>query len=162
MYLLFMVSLRAVAARRSIVGQMSVHVAVVATVVLAVTYFTQAAVVPSSLAAGETEGIALLTMYNPHGLFIAMEEIGYLLMSLSFLLAAMMLSGDERLLRGVRWVFSAGFVVPILALVAYTIVYGLDRQDRFEVVALSVDWLVLIVNGVLLAALLRGRLRTNG
>lgn len=32
---------------------------------------------------GETEGITLLTQYNAHGIFIALEELGYLLMSLS-------------------------------------------------------------------------------
>lgn len=160
-YLLFMVSLRAVAARSNILGQMSVYLAVAATVVLASTYFTQASVVPASLAAGETEGIALLTMYNPHGLFIALEEIGYLLMSLSFLFAALMLNGAGRMVRTIRWIFAAGFAVPVLVLIAYAVSYGLDRQDRFEVVALSTDWLVLIVNGVLLAVLLRHRLRAG-
>jgi hypothetical protein len=32
---------------------------------------------------GETEGITLLTQYNAHGIFIVLEELGYLLMSLS-------------------------------------------------------------------------------
>jgi len=156
-YLLFMISLRAVAASDSILGQMSVYVAVAATVVLAATYFTQVTVVPASLAAGETEGIALLTMYNPHGLFIALEEIGYLLMSLSFLFAALMLAGDGRMVRVIRWIFAAGFAVPVVALVAYAVSYGLDRQYRFEVVAIATDWSVLIVNGVLVAIVLRGR-----
>jgi hypothetical protein len=42
-----------------------------------------------------------------------------------------------------------------------SIKYGLDRQDRFEVVVLSVDWLVLIVNGVLLSMVFRRRLKEN-
>ncbi len=33
---------------------------------------------------GEKEGISLLTQFNPHGIFIALKEVGYLLMSLSF------------------------------------------------------------------------------
>jgi hypothetical protein len=27
---------------------------------------------------GETDGLSILTQYNPHGIFIALEEIGYL------------------------------------------------------------------------------------
>jgi len=161
-YLLFMVSLRLVAASRAnAVGQVTVALAVMAATVLVVTYFTQSTVVPASLAAGETEGIALLTMYNPHGLFIALEEIGYLLMSLSFLFAAWMVTGADGMVRAIRWVFAAGFVVPAIGLIFYSAAYGLDRQDRFEVVALSADWLVLIVNGILVALVLRNRLRTK-
>lgn len=161
-YLLFMISLRAVSAARSgVIGQATVGLAAIASTVLAITYFTQSTVVPASLAAGETEGIALLTMYNPHGLFIALEEIGYLLMSLSFLFAAWMVIGTGRMLRAIRWVFATGFVVPVLGLMAYSVAYGLDRQDRFELVAVSVDWLVLIINGILVALLLRNRLRTT-
>jgi hypothetical protein len=161
LYLLFIIALRAVSADRdAVVGQAAVGVAVLASTVLVATYFTQATVVPASLAAGETEGIALITMYNPHGLFIALEEIGYLLMSLSFLLAALMLTGPGRRLRAIRWVFAAGFVVPVVGLTGYSAAYGLDRQDRFEVVALSTDWLVLIIGGILVARHLRDRLRS--
>ncbi|MGA9595096.1 MAG: hypothetical protein WBV06_03000 [Acidimicrobiia bacterium] len=158
-YLLFMVSLRAVAAAPSgLVGQMAVVVAVASTVVLVATYFTQSSVVPASIAAGETEGIALITMYNPHGLFIALEEIGYLLMSVSFLLAALMVTGAGRMVRAIRWIFGAGFILPFLAFIAYAAAYGLNRQDHLEVAAIAVDWLVLIVNGILVALLLRKRL----
>ena len=158
-YLLFMVSLRTVAAApRGLVGQMAVVVAVASTVVLVATYFTQSSVVPASIAAGETEGIALITMYNPHGLFIALEEIGYLLMSVSFLLAALMVTGAGRMVRAIRWIFGVGFILPFLALIAYAAAYGLNRQDHFEVAAIAVDWCVLIVNGILVALLLRKRL----
>lgn len=161
-YLVFMVAIRAVfAAKGETLGLLAIALAVAATVVLTTTYFTQLSVVPASLAAGETEGIALITMYNPHGWFIAMEEVGYLLMSLSFVVAAVIISGSERLIRLVRWVFAAGFVVPVVMLVAYSLAYGLDRQDRFEVVVLSSDWLVLIINGVLLGLIMRNRLRTG-
>jgi hypothetical protein len=100
-------------------------------------------------------------MYNPNGLFIALEEIGYLLMSLSFLFAASMVTGSERRARAIRWVFSAGFVIPLVGLIALSAAYGLDRQDRFEVVVLSTDWLVLIISGVLVALHLRDQLRTS-
>jgi hypothetical protein len=36
--------------------------------------------------------------------------------------------------------------------------YGLDRQDRFEVAVISIDWLVLTINGALLSIVFRRRL----
>ncbi len=161
-YLLLMVSLRAVAPQnRSVIGQMAVAVSVVAAAVLVPTYFVQFSVVPSSIAAGETDGIALLTQYNPHGAFIALEEVGYLLMSVSFLLAIPLIDDAGVKARLVRWLFGAGFFVPIVALVAVALMYGVDRQDRFEVAAISVNWLVLIVNGILLASIFRDRLHAD-
>lgn len=44
-----------------------------------------------------------------------------------------------------------GFLLVVLSLLAVSIAYGLERVDRFEVIAISIDWLLLIVNGVLLA-----------
>lgn len=44
--------------------------AILAAVILLVDYFIQFSVVPVSLMSGETEGIPLLTLYNPHGIFI--------------------------------------------------------------------------------------------
>jgi hypothetical protein len=38
-------------------------------------YFIQISVIQPSLLKGETDGIALLTQYNPHGIFIALEEV---------------------------------------------------------------------------------------
>lgn len=161
-YVLLVVSLRALAPpKRVVFGRMAVALALIAAAILVPTYWVQSSVVPASIAAGETGGIALLTQYNPHGLFIALEEIGYLTMSLSFLLVIPLIGGSGLKQRLVRWLFAAGFVVPLGALVVLTIAYGLDRQDRFEVVVISVDWLVLIVNGILLALAFRSRLHTT-
>ena len=52
-------------------------------------YFVQFSMVPVSLMNGQSEGIALLTQYNPYGVFIVLEELGYLLMSLSFVFLAL-------------------------------------------------------------------------
>ncbi len=158
-YLSFVVSLRAVAPpNRLLFGHMAVAVAVASTAVLISTYFVQVSVVPSSLAAGETEGITLLTQYNPHGVFIALEEVGYLLMTTSFVLLAPLISGTGRRTAAVRLLFVTAFVVTVFALAAYSVAYGLDRQDRFEVIAITTAWLVLIVNGILLTLVFRDRL----
>lgn len=161
-YLVFVVSLRAVfLTPGAVLADVAAALAAVSTAVLVPTYFVQTLVVPASLAAGETEGITLLTQYNPHGVFIALEEVGYLLMSVSFLAMVPLLKRKGRTIRAIRWLFAGAFVVPALALIAYSVAYGLDRMDRFEVVVISVNWLVLIVSSVLIARLLRGRLGTD-
>jgi hypothetical membrane protein len=108
---------------------------------------------------GETEGITLLTQYNAHGVFIVLEELGYLLMSLSFLFMAPVFINKNRLEVAVRWVFIISFLLTVLALTLISINYGLDRQDRFEVAVISIDWLVLIVNGILLSIVFKQQLR---
>jgi hypothetical protein len=158
-YLLMFASMRAHApVDRRIFGYMAVATAVVAAAILVPNYWVQSSVVPASIAAGETEGIALLTQYNPHGLFIALEEVGYLVMSISFLLAVPLVAGSGLRSRVVRWLFASGFIVPMAAVAVFTIMHGLDRQDRLEVVLIAVDWIVLIVNGILLALIFRSRL----
>lgn len=75
-------------------------------------------------------------------------------MSVSLLFLVRLIDGDRVKSRIVRWVFVARFAVPLAAFVAVAVVYGTDRQDRFEVIMISVNWLVLIVNGLLLALIL--------
>jgi Na+-driven multidrug efflux pump len=44
-------------------------------------------------------------------------------------------------------------VVGISTLAALSVAYGLERQDRFEIVILSACWLALVAGGFVLAAL---------
>lgn len=122
-------------------------------------YFIQFAVVPVSLMHGETDGIALLTQYNPHGIFIVLEELGYLLMSIAFLFFAPMFGSKTRLEASIRWIFVAGFVLTLAALAMVSINYGLDRGYRFEVAVITIDWLVLLINGMLIGRLFLKKLR---
>lgn len=71
--------------RRRLASRIALARAIVTTTVLVTTYFVQLTVVPASLAHSQTDGIALLTQHNPHGLFIALEEVGYLTMAPSLL-----------------------------------------------------------------------------
>jgi hypothetical protein len=155
-YVALMASLHSLAAApRKVFSQIGLSLAVAAAVILAGNYFVQFSVVPVSLLNGETEGITLLTQYNPHGLFIALEELGYVVMSLSFVCMAPVFGGATRLEAAVRWIFVAAFVLTVVALAGYWAVYGIDRQDRFEVAAISINWLTLMVNGILLSILFR-------
>jgi hypothetical protein len=161
-YLVLMVALEAYAGpAQKIYGRIAVAVALISATVLLMNYFVQFFVVPVSLQHGETEGITILTMYNPHGLFIVLEDLGYLLMSLSFLFVAPIITAKGRLEAAVRWIFVAAFVLTVLAFIFYSVRFGLDRQDRFEVAAIVVNWLTLIVNGILLSRVFRRRLTAS-
>jgi hypothetical protein len=140
---------------RKLFSQLGLSFALIATIIFLCDYFIQVSVIPVSLMNGETEGIPLLIQYNPHGVFIVLEDLGYLMMSLSFLAIASVFDGQNRLEMAVRWIFRADFSLTILALVIISIAYGLDRKDRFEVLAISINWLTLIINGILLSLVFR-------
>ncbi len=60
------------------------------------------------------------------------------------------IDGGDAVSRWIRRIFLGGSAIVVVALIVIALRYGLDRQDRFEVVVISVDWLVLLVNGILL------------
>ena len=141
---------------RRIFSQIGLSFAVMAASILLIDFYIQFSVIPVSLIHGETEGVALVTQYNPHGIFIVLEELGYLLMSLSFLFLALVFNASGRLEAAVRWVFILGFLLTFVSLAWISIQHGLDREYRFEIAVISIDWLVLLVNGILLAILFGG------
>lgn len=159
-FVALMVSLHAdTSPRKRVFSQIALSFALIAAAILLTDYYLQFSVVPVSLMNSETEGLPLLIQYNPHGVFLALEELGYLIMGLSFLFAGIAITGRNRLESTIRWIFIGGFVLVLLSLAATSLTYGLDRLDRFEVLAISVDWLVLIVNGILLSIMFRRHLR---
>lgn len=116
--------------------------------VILIDYFLQLTVVVPSLQAGESAGLSLFTQYNPHGIFIVFEALGYLLMTVAFLFAAPVFEGG-RAERAVRWLFVASFVLAVVAFVALAVA----AQDivAFEVTILTINWIVLIVSGAVLS-----------
>ena len=162
-YVTLMVSIHCCAPeQKRIFSQVGLSFALVAAAILVADYYIQFSVIPMSLTNSETEGLPLLIQYNPHGVFLAMEEAGYLVMSLSFLFMAPVFANRSRLESAVRWIFIIAFILVIVSLVIISINYGLERQDRFEVVAISIDWLVLITSGVLLSIVFRKRMKGDG
>jgi len=155
-YLAWVVALaaRAPAAGRA-PAQLGVVLAAMAAITLLADYFVQLAVIQPSLLAGERDGIALLSQYNPHGLFIALEELGYLLISLSLVCLVPALTSATRLERTIRRLLVSGFVVNMGALTFFLARYGHQRAYRFELAVISVDWLVVIVTATLTALLVR-------
>jgi hypothetical protein len=136
--------------RLRVFSRTSLALATVAATLLVADYGIQLTVMQPSLLRGETEGLSPLSQYNPHGVFIALENLGYLLTGLVFLCAAASSAGTDRLRRAVRWIFLGGGTLIVAALVVLAVAYRADLEYRFEVTGLAISWLVLIVNGTLL------------
>ncbi len=155
-YIIWTVSIHhAAPVERKIFSQTGLTFASISAAVLLIDYFLQLAVIQSSLLNGESEGIALLTQYNPHGVFIALEELGYLIMSVSFLFMGLALGKADRLSNAVRWIFWLGFVLSISTFFTVYYRYGLYREYIFEVFVILITWSVLIVNGILSSLIFR-------
>ena len=136
---------------RRIFSFISVAFALISTTVLLADYYIQFAVVPISVMKGETEGIALITQYNGHGVFVVLEELGYFMMSISFLFLGLAFAMKNRLERTIRWILIVPFVITVFSFVFYSIKFGIDRDYRFEVAAISFNWVMIIVAGILLS-----------
>lgn len=153
-YVIFMVSNHfVIQSENKLFSFLSITFTIIASTVLLIDYFVQFAVVPLSVMNGETEGIALLTQYNGHGIFIAMEELGYICMSISFLFMSFVFKNESCLEKSIKIILITGFILLFCCFVFYVVKYGLDRSYRFEVAAISVNWITAIIIGILMSIL---------
>jgi hypothetical protein len=137
---------------RKIFSHIALSFAVIYATIILIDYFIQFTIVIPSILTGETAGLSLFTQYNPHGFFIALETLGYSMMSGAFLFIAAVFAGGK-LERALRWIFIAGFVVAVLFFTALSLLnYDLIA---FEVTILTINSIVLIVSGVLLSIVFR-------
>jgi len=161
-YVGFIVSIHYYASNeKKIFSQTGLTFSIISTVILAGAYFIQSSVIPASLMNGETEGVPMLIQYNPHGIFVVLEELGYIMMSLSFLFIAFVFTDKSRIEKIIRWIFILAFILTIISFTIITIQHGIVRKDRFEVAVISIDWLVLIINGILISLVFKRVLKQN-
>lgn len=152
-YLVMMVCIhRWALEEKKIYSQIGLYFALMSAFILIADYFVQLSVIQPSLLNGETDGVSMLTQYNPHGIFIVLEELGFMLMSISFLFMAFVFSSGK-LEKAIRWTFVSAFVLTIGSFIAYSVIYGINREYRFELASISFNWLALIMSGALLANL---------
>jgi hypothetical protein len=137
---------------KKLFSRVALSFAVIYAVVIIVNYFIQFTVVIPSLQSGESQNLTLLMQYNPHGLFIALEVFAYLTMSAAFLAAAPVFAGG-RVAWTIRWLFASSFVLAVATFVGLGVL-GHDLV-AVEVTLLMIDWVVLIVGGVLLSIVFR-------
>ena len=156
LFLVLMACIHSYAAdSRKLYSQIGLCFAVISAAVLAIDYYIQLAMVQPSLLKGELEGLVLISQYNPHGIFIALEELGYLMMSLAFLFMGLVFVGRSKLERSICWLLIGSGVLALVAYVVMSLIYGKDLEYRFEITVITINWLVLIVAGVLLSFLFK-------
>jgi len=126
--------------------------AVLSAGILVADYGVHLMAVMPSVARGEGSAVALFSMYNPHGIFIALENAGYFLMGLAFLGIGGATGRERRLARAIRWTFLAAGALLVAALPLFGMVFGGDLDVRYEVFAISVAYLGLILGGTMIAA----------
>ena len=133
-------------------GTIGLGLAVASLTVIASDYFIQLRTVQPALVRGELDGLAILSQYNPHGVFIALEELGFLLAGISFLFLAFTL-GSSRLERWIRWVLLGSSILLVGSFIGMSAVFSLVIEYRFEVAAITIVWLTLAVVGAMFAFL---------
>ncbi len=125
--------------------------ATMAATVVTLDYFVQIEVIAPSQLKGEADGVALFTQYNPHGIFIALEDLGYLILSTAFAFAALAIRHDSRLEKSIRWILLGSAILTIASFLWLSWHFGVNLDVRFELAAISFDWTALILLGILLA-----------
>jgi len=138
-------------AQRRLFSLLAVCVATLAAGFIAFDYLVQALVVQPSLVHHETDGVAILTQYNPHGLFIAVEDLGYLLVAKAMLLLAMALPPGRTGVRALRWSLIVPAGLTFMSFIGFAGIYGVEMALPFELAAITFVWIGLIPAGILLA-----------
>jgi hypothetical protein len=127
----------------------------VAAGIIGIDYFIQFQVAETSLLHGETTGLVLFTQYNPHGVFIALEDLGYLALCFAFLFVGVAFPQISRLARSIRWTFVQAGLLGFASFVGLTWRFGLDVEYRFEVAIITITWISLLATGMMLAFFFR-------
>ena len=144
---------RAAAERVKFFSALGLVLGTVGASTLLIDYWVQLAVIQPSVLKGETDGIALLSQFNAHGVFIALEELAFFVMSFGLFCLAPVFWRARAPGRAMSWVLVSNFALAIIALVSIAAVYGLGREYFFEIAIISIVWLTLPVWGLLLAVL---------
>jgi hypothetical protein len=131
--------------------------AIISSLVLSADYFIQVSFIQPSLLSGETDGVAMMSQFNPHGIFIILEELGFVTMGISFLFLAPVFGGAGRLEKSLRLTFIISFCLTVTAFAAISAVHGIMREYRFEVAVISITWTELIIVSILFSRYFRRR-----
>jgi len=144
---------------RELLSRIGVAFTIMGGAILVVDYAIQLTFIQLALLIGETEGLSPWTQSHPHGIFIALANVGYALFNFAYVfIGVAMLRLPTRLWRAAGWIFALGGALTLMLLVFYGGFYRVRLDYRFEVTAILITWLVLIVAPVPLSiAFLRRR-----
>ena len=128
---------------RQLLSRIGVAFTIMGVAILVVDYASLLTFIQPALVLGETEGLSPWTQYSPHGIFVALENVGYVMINIAFLFIGMaMLRMPRRLWRAAGWIFTVGGVATLALLVFYSAFYRVRLDYRFEVMAIFVTWLI--------------------
>jgi len=144
---------------KALFSRIAILFAALAASTITLDYFLQIEVLQPSLLRSETDGMALLSQYNPHGLFIAMEDLGYLMMSISMFFVGAALSHNSRLEKFVRWELIVSGGAGFATFMAMSLYFGTRLETRFELAIITIDWFALTVASIVLCVLFRRKSR---
>lgn len=144
---------------RRIFSRIAVAAATISAALVTLDYFIQFEVFQPSLLRGESDGLAFFSQYNPHGAFIAIEDLGYLGMSAAFIFLGVSLAGRGGLEKATRWVLAIGGALGFVAFIGLSVVFGNSLETRLELAIITIVWTVVPVAAVMLAILFRRSLR---
>lgn len=161
-YLVMIIAVhKSVPAGRNLFSAVASGIAIISSLILSADYFIQVSFIQPSLLAGETEGVAMLSQFNPHGIFIILEELGFVTMGISFLFLVPVFPGAGGLEKSLRLTFIISFCLTVFAFVAITAKNGIMREYRFEVAVITITWIELIVASILLSRYFRRKERLH-
>ena len=146
---------------KKVFTQIGLSLSIMSAISLLLVYYTQVWVIQPSLIKGETDGISLLTQYNPHGLFIAFEELGYVLMSLALFAIAPVFDSSNKWERAIRWIFNINLISTLITFIIISFIFGIQREYFFEVAIITITYISLILSGMLLARFFKLSLKRN-
>lgn len=161
LFVTLMITIHYVSDRKyKIFSHMGIAFSVISAAILIINCYTQLAVIQPGLLNGETDGIALMTQYNPHGLFIALEEIGFLMMSLAMFAIIPVFAKRGGVYRAIRLTYLIGFLAGIFSLLFISLKLGVKREYIFEIIIISIVWLEVIISAGLLSIVFKRNIRS--
>ncbi|MEE9965913.1 MAG: hypothetical protein K4304_12605 [Propionicimonas sp.] len=123
-------------------------------VIVCTAFALQLFVVQPSILNDQQDGLTFWTQFNPHGGFIALENLGYLLMSFALLGVSRMVPGRTGLRRLVRITGATLGGLGVLLLPIQAAWFAASLEYRYEVTAISLTWTAIVVLSVPLAGCL--------
>ena len=119
-----------------------------ATAFVAFDYIVQVLVVQPSLVHHESDGVAILTQYNPHGIFLVLEDLGYLLLAKAMLLLAIAIPPGLKPAKSVKWTMGIVSGLALVSFLFFAVRFGVNMALPFELAVITIVWIGLVPVGI--------------
>ncbi|NLG32894.1 MAG: hypothetical protein GX550_05175 [Syntrophomonadaceae bacterium] len=76
-------------------------------------------------------------------------------MSLALFFVSQVFSKPGKIERAIKRIFITGFILTLVSLIIIGSQYGINREYRFEVAAITINWMVMIISGIPMSILFK-------